>query len=54
VLYDSSVDARLDETLYEAKPERVLESWRGVVVYVAERPPLWLKAALSGTDFDLE
>lgn len=53
-VYDNSVEGQLDESLYEAKPPRVLEAWRGVIVYVAANPPGWLKSALAGTEFDLD
>lgn len=52
-VFDSSVQGQLDESLYEAKPELVLETWRGTPIYIAANPPRWLKAALTKTEFDL-
>ena len=49
-VFDGSVQARLDESLFEARPRLLLEAQRGTMTYVATLPP-WLAEALSGTEF---
>lgn len=53
-IYDSSAQGLLDETLHEAKPQLALEAVVGVVTYLALEPPVWLRAALAGTEYDLD
>lgn len=53
-VYDNSVEAERGERLHEAKPTLVLETRQGTVAYVAAAAPDWLKAALIGSEYQLE
>jgi len=53
-VYDNSVQAERGERLHEAKPTLVLEARQGTVAYVAAAAPEWLKAALTGSEYELD
>jgi len=54
LVYDNSHQAGLDDDQAVVKPRLVLKSEGGRISFVDLTPPLWLKNALSDTDYELK